>query len=187
MVTANRGDRLALAYRRPHVDEREHRLVLGADAVGMLDHDDAATGDRPGETYRTVTGRAHDRAGAGPQIDAQVTGPVDRGRGIERTHDPQRPRNRYRVRDLARMRGQCGARDRSRREGRGAHDGRGQRGPGERLPDHRSSMVQPADGPRAPVDNRAVDNRAVDNRAVDNRGRGQQGQWTRGPHRPQAA
>ena len=68
----------------PGDDRGGERLVLGADAVRMLDHDDAAAGDLSGEADPAGRRGEHDRPSRPLEVDAAVPGGVRGWRWLER-------------------------------------------------------------------------------------------------------
>lgn len=66
-----------------------HRLVLGADAVGVQQHDDPAPGHRSGEADHARRGGEHRRPVAGRQVDAEVPRAVLGSGRPELRHYPQ--------------------------------------------------------------------------------------------------
>src|SRR4051794_8886887 len=65
--------------------QRADRLVLGADAVRVLDNQHAAAGDLAGESHHAGSCSQHDSAGADGQVDAEMAWPVWRSRWREPT------------------------------------------------------------------------------------------------------
>jgi hypothetical protein len=68
----------------------------------MLDHDDTAAGDRPGERDDAGSG-GKDRLTSGHgEVHAEVPGPIGRVRWVETAHHTQRQRHRRLVGDRRR-------------------------------------------------------------------------------------
>jgi hypothetical protein len=99
MVTRNRAQNLAGSNSIARVHTRRDRLVLGHEAVGMPESDDATTGHHSRENDDAWSGCAHRFARPGLEIDAAVTCGEPRRRWREPPNDPDAPVKRQAVPD----------------------------------------------------------------------------------------
>jgi hypothetical protein len=95
-------DRLTPRHRLARRDESTHRLVLGANAVRMREHDHAPAGDHAGECDLPGSGGEHLGVQRCLEVDAAMPRGVRRRRRLERPQYPQRSRDRARVRRVGR-------------------------------------------------------------------------------------
>jgi hypothetical protein len=86
-----RADEVAGPHRPALGHRRRHRLVRGAQAVGVVDADDPAAGHLTREPDHARPGRVHGCARLGGQIDAAVSGQPRPRRRIEPAHHRRAP------------------------------------------------------------------------------------------------
>lgn len=160
---------------RAAADGAGERFVGRAEAVGVLDGDDAATGERAGEDDHTGAGGDDRIARGAAEVDAAVPGPVRRRRWVERPHHrgpshqrppPPTPGHPARTRDRARPRDAAHAR---------RHSGAGKTGRAQRHGGDRSTVQAPGVGAggTARAGRNGPGGRLRTGRAVRGRGRGQ--------------
>ncbi len=94
MRSAHAADRLTAGDDLTGRHEWHNRLVLGADAVAMGDHDDASARDPAGKAHASGRRREHQRPARGAEIDAPMPGGVRRRRWSEPAQDDDRARYR---------------------------------------------------------------------------------------------
>jgi hypothetical protein len=86
VVSSQRSDGRAGYDSRTATHQHSHGFVLSADPVRMVDHDDTAPGDRPGEADDARPCREDRLSGGHGEIHAEVPGPVGRSRRVEAPH-----------------------------------------------------------------------------------------------------